>query len=152
MISSVTIWLCIGLAFLIIELLTYSFFFLFFSIGSFLTTILTFFYNFDFGIQISIFSLTSIVFLLLFKNSFKRAFASSIQRDEEEYEGKTVLCLNDFISEENFFGKVEFNGSQWKAKSLCYLEKNEIAKIINRDNLILIIDKIKKEVKDERNS
>ena len=140
------IWFCLAIAFLIIEIISFTLWALFFALSSFIVWFLTYC-----GILISVeyqlisFASFSLLFIFLLKNKLKKITRSNGENIDDSVVGKSVTCLENFYSDNNFEGKVEYNGSHWKARSEEVLEKNDKAFIKNRDNITLIISKNKGE-------
>ncbi len=109
-------WIVIGVVFLILEMITPAFFYMWFGIGAFIAAISALWL--DFYWQLSIFLLSSAVLL-----AFTRPLARKIQKSEsprkihlEEIIGKEALVIQE-IDNEAGRGLVKVDGDVWRAIS-----------------------------------
>jgi len=109
-------WIVIGVVFLILEMITPAFFYMWFGIGAFIAAISALWL--DFYWQLSIFLLSSAALLAL-----TRPLARKIQKSEsprkihlEEIIGKEALVIQE-IDNEAGRGLVKVDGDVWRAIS-----------------------------------
>ncbi|MDR0940998.1 MAG: NfeD family protein [Bacteroidales bacterium] len=141
-------WLICGIVGILFELLISGFVLIFFGIGALVTAACTYFIS-DITTtwQVIIFIAVSCGTLAFFRKSFKQILFSRKapkERDElaEEFQGKTAVVLEDFVAQQ---GKVELNGSSWKATANENFAKGDVVFIQKRDNLTLIVTKNKED-------
>ncbi len=105
----------LGLALLISEILTPGgFFIFFFGIGGiFIGLIVYFFPNITLTNQIFLFSIFSIISLLIFRKPLQHLFQNRFGGVEEEIIGSEVVVIKAISPRQS--GLVEFRGSPWKA-------------------------------------
>ena len=85
------IWFLIGVGFLVSEMLSPAFILFFFGIGAWLTSLVTaFFPDLSFNQQIIIFSISSLLLLLLLRNYMKNIFYGSQNQGNDQYNHQNV--------------------------------------------------------------
>ncbi|SHE94461.1 Membrane protein implicated in regulation of membrane protease activity [Marinitoga hydrogenitolerans DSM 16785] len=134
-------WLILGIIFVVLEIITPTFFFLWFGIAAFITSI--------FGIFITNYIITSTIFIILstilwlFSRKIVKNWMKPIQNVKfhlDELINKEGIALTTF--DKNNSGIVKVNGEEWRA----YSKDEEIKKgdkiiILKRDSNILIVKK-----------
>lgn len=141
-------WLICGIVGILLELVVPGFVLIFFGIGALITAACTYFIpDITTTWQIIIFVGVSCGALVAFRKSFKRILFNkkvTKERDElaDEFQGKTAVVLEDFVAKQ---GKVELNGSSWKAAANENFAKGDVVFIQKRDNLTLIVTKNKED-------
>jgi membrane protein implicated in regulation of membrane protease activity len=140
-------WLICGVAGILLELLIPGLVLIFFGIGALLTALCTWFFDISTAWQIVIFVTISCTTLALFRKSLKQSFFEKQKTNEpdeliDEFKGKTAVVLEDFVAQH---GKVEFNGSLWKATANENLLKGDVVLIQKRNNITLVVTKNKEE-------
>ena len=142
-----SLWLGSGIFFLAIEFLVPGLVMVFVGLGS-LTVVFGMHFGYIDGIlqQFITFFISSIIYLLTLRFLVLR-FVPSVTRKEnidedEEVIGSIVEIVADINSGE--FGRVEHSGSSWQARveGDQTILKGEQAKIIGRDNITWIVQKI----------
>jgi len=162
------IWLAAGILLMIAELVLPSFFLFFFGVAALLTSLVTFivskctflvrtppvppeFEFFDqpppvppelpFFAQALLFCALSFIGIFFFRKMFRNAFTGEkIGRDnvvENNFNGKDALVLERITPQAS--GKVEFNGSNWRACSDTVIEPGATVKITAQENLTLFV-------------
>ncbi|MDI9624798.1 MAG: NfeD family protein [Methanothermobacter sp.] len=131
-------WIIIGAVCLIGEMLTTSFFLLWFGVGAFVAAALSYF-GFNFTIQFITFLVVSTVLL-----GISRPFASKISKEPQRRAvadrliGQTAIVIEDF---EDYEGLVKFDGEKWRAKSHDKIKKGDKVTIKAIDGVKLIVEK-----------
>ncbi|MCU0340392.1 MAG: NfeD family protein [Spirosomaceae bacterium] len=115
--SATHIWIIVGAAMLIAELLTVSFVSLFFSIGGFITAILSWMGVLPtFNSQLLCFSVVSVVSLMLLRKPLKKLTRKNATSPEySEYIGDKASVIE--VIPPNGEGKVFYRGTEWIAIS-----------------------------------
>lgn len=139
-------WLLFGLLLIGAEFLIPGFVIFFFGVGALLVagiTLLLPFLTSNFIAQGIIWLVSSISSLGFLRKFFSKTFkGKQIEAgDEDEFIDKKVLVLEDIIK--NKEGRVKFQGTSWKA--IAYneeIKKGDMAQIIKKKNLTLIVTKI----------
>jgi len=141
-------WLICGVVGILLELVMPGFVLIFFGVGALITAACAYFFDITTTWQLVIFVVVSCGTLLAFRKSFKQILFNKKQKtcepDElkDEFQGKTAVVLEDFAT---FNGKVEFNGTSWKAKANENVRKGDVVFIQKRENLTLIVTKNKED-------
>lgn len=140
------LWFILGIILLILEIAIPGLFILFFGIGAILTSIITWIFNIPISIQLTIFLISSIFGLIIFRKYLKKIlFTYNSQNKEvtleQEFIGKHAIADTDF--EANHTGKIIFKGAPWSARSSYFVKKGEEVIIIAKDNITLIVEPIK---------
>ncbi len=127
-------WLIAGLVLIIIEVLTPGgFVLLFFGISALIVGAIEYICPMDFWLRGVLFSVMSIVSLMLFRKPLSRWIASPETPDE--FVGKVARVTADITPPTS--GKVSFNGSDWTATADAPIAAGTPVKICSRDNLTL---------------
>ena len=142
-----SLWLGSGIFLMAIEFLVPGLVMVFVGLGS-LTVVFGMYFGYIDGIlqQFITFFISSIIYLLTLRFLVLR-FVPSVTRKEnidedEEVMGSIVELVADINSGE--FGRVEHSGSSWQARAEGdqTILKGEQVKIIGRDNITWIVQKI----------
>lgn len=145
-ITPTQIWLIFGILMLLLEIFIPGLVIGFFGLGALITALLSWLgvIN-DITYQAIVFVLSSLLSLLVLRKMLKKVFLGDVYESEEGiYDddiGKIVEIIEDIIPNSTE-GKIKFKGSVWKAKSQNQINKGENAKIINKDNLTIWVEKI----------
>lgn len=135
----VIVWIVIAILFIIFELVTNTFFLIWFGVGSLVAAILNYL-GFDIYVQCSVFVIVSAILILSTRN-----FANKITRDSgkkttaERLIGKDAKVLRQ-IDENTWV--VNVAGEEWSAHSNDSINQGEIVRVVGIDSIILIIEKI----------
>ena len=140
-------WLICGITGILLELVVPGFVIIFFGIGALITAACAYFFDINTTWQLIIFVTVSCGTLVAFRKSFKQILFNKKapkERDElaDDFQGKTAVVLEDFVAQQ---GKVEFNGTSWKATADENFHKGDVVFIQKRENLTLIITKNKED-------
>lgn len=134
-------WFILGLVFLILELVLPGFVIIFFGIGAWLTSLVCLIFNPGLDLQIIIFSITSILSLLLLRKMLAKKFfnegGKSPDTLEDEFIGMEALALEDITSGSK--GKVEFKGTSWKALATNDVRSGQAVEITGKESINLIV-------------
>jgi len=136
------IWLAIGILLLIVEMAMPAFFVFFFGIAALLMCLLASIApNLSFYSQSIWFSVLSFIGIVFFRKFFRSAFTGGkIGRDnvvENDFNGKEAVVVERITPEKS--GKVEFNGTNWRARSDTTLEPGTSVVVIGQNNIKLTV-------------
>ncbi len=137
------LWFTVGFAFFLLEFTVPGFILFFFGIAAWLVAILTLFMPISFDTQLSIFLVSAIVTVILFRKILKNKIGMYREGPtvlEDEYIGKIALAETAITPNEN--GKVEFKGASWDAKSDDYILAGQKVQIIETRSILLIVKPI----------
>ncbi len=142
-----SLWLGSGIFLMAIEFLVPGLVMVFVGLGS-LTVVFGMHFGYIDGIlqQFITFFISSIIYLLTLRFLVLRFFTSVTRKEnideDEEVMGSIVELVADINSGE--FGRVEHSGSSWQARAEGdqTILKGEQVKIIGRDNITWIVQKI----------
>ena len=142
-----SLWLGSGIFLMAIEFLVPGLVLVFVGLGS-LTVVFGMHFGYIDGIlqQFITFFISSIIYLLTLRFLVLRFFTSVTRKEnideDEEVMGSIVEIVADINSGE--FGRVEHSGSSWQARAEGdqTILKGEQVKIIGRDNITWIVQKI----------
>jgi inner membrane protein len=137
--NAAVIWFIVGFAFFILEFALPGLVMFFFGLGAWITALAVLITRVGFNGQIAIFLASSVIFLLLFrkwmkKNLWSRKNASEI---EDEFVGKTGVAVT-YIGPGKY-GKVDFKGTVWDAKSEEPIEQGEQVTVTGNESILLIV-------------
>lgn len=135
------LWLLAGIVLIIAEFLVPGVVIMFFGFAALVVSFLTYIGLVEeLSNQLLWFSGLSLVFLFGLRRFFKGWFVGSAKSGESDEVsdilGKEVTCLTNFSAEEPY-GKVEFNGANWKGRCEEDLKVGAIAVIVSIDGLCL---------------
>jgi membrane protein implicated in regulation of membrane protease activity len=137
MIETISVFylLSIGVIFIGLEALTFSFFMFFIGLGFILVAAISYFYTFENGIiQIAISFIIAVILIFAFRNTL----LSKISKKSKTIEQKTHKSGIGYIED----GMVKFHGTYWKTLDDISSYKNgDNVKIIDIKDNIVILDK-----------
>ncbi len=137
------VWFLIGLVMLLFEFVLPGLIIFFFGVGAWVVAALCFFLPIDPIWQLAIFLGTSVVCLLVLRKTLKKVFFGRIVNDPsasefaDENVGKEATV--DTRIAPHAPGKIELNGTLWKAISEHTIEKDATVTIIAKDNLTFTV-------------
>lgn len=137
-------WITLAIFLLLAEAVTLGVFMLFFGFGALVTGLLLYVFDLNFSSQILVFLITSIVTLLVMRNTMKAWLVGpkkSVSTDNiEDVLGRRATVLEEI--DPPAFGQVDLKGTLWKAMADEKLEVGTIVEVIGRDNLVLKVKQI----------
>jgi inner membrane protein len=140
-------WSLLGILLLIMELFVPGLVIFFFGIGALLVAAVCVFTDVNINVQLMVFLITSVIFLLALRNWLKGVFSGFIK-------GRPDMSQNppDFIGEKVTVlqaispvmpGAVEMHGTNWKARADVEIPVGAIVEIIGNENLTLVVKPVK---------
>ncbi len=144
-ISPIIIWFVVGLVLILMEFVIPGLVIVFFGLGGWVTAILVaIFPEMAFWVQMMIFTVFSVVMLVLLRRSLKKRFFSDQENAESEgvddYIGKTATVEADI---KNGDGKVNFKGATWSAYADEDIPKGSKVTIIDKNSIKLKVKPVK---------
>ena len=138
-------WFLIGIILLVLELVIPGLVLFFFGVSAWIISLILLFVDISATSQVSLFTALSIVLIFTLREKLKFYFQgqtthSEIHEIQSDFIGKQVTVTETIKT--NGFGKIELNGTNWKAKSEDTINIGESAEIIKKDNLTLIVKKL----------
>ena len=135
----VLIWILVAIVFVILELITSSFFLVWFGIGAIVAALLNSL-GFDIYVQFIAFAVVSLVLILSTRRFADRiAPESSKKTTAERLIGKTAKVLRQ-IDENTFV--VSVAGEEWSAHTNDAVDVDDTVKVVGINSIILIIEKV----------
>ncbi len=140
------LWLILCGVFLLVEIFTVSFLFLWPGIGAFIA-FLTSFLTDNFAIQIAVFVISSILMIIFTKPLVKKLIKNTdnTKMNKDGIIGKTGIVIKD-INNLLSTGQVKVNGELWSAfseNSQETIEKDSVVIIKGIDGVKLRVSKVK---------
>ncbi|MCH9630420.1 MAG: hypothetical protein S4CHLAM37_04190 [Chlamydiia bacterium] len=130
------LWILIGVIFLIAEILTTSFFIVFFGLAAFTIAAICSIWLLQLPMQIGGFAVLALLYLLVFRRLFKKRKVKAVTDfSDTSLIGEIGLIQEDVPS--SGYGKVLVRDTYWRAVSNQNLGKGTKVKIINQQNLTL---------------
>lgn len=139
------IWLGVGVAFLVAELIVPGFILIFFGMGAIIAGATAFFGS-SLQVQLVIFGVTSVVLLLVFRKVMASTFRGTSDDDDPEEEDHAIGAQAEVIEAINppQRGRVKFQGTFWTAESSDPIGVGEAVRIISRsqsDRACFVVEK-----------
>jgi membrane protein implicated in regulation of membrane protease activity len=138
-------WLLLGIALMVLEVMTPGLVSIFFGLAAVVVGVLVFFWrSCPIALQYILFSLLSVVFLFVLRRLFRRAFTGRRTGEADglgdDYAGAQAVVLTLIRPAEA--GKVEFRGSHWRAEAEEVIEPGVPVIVTSRDNLTLKVRRL----------
>lgn len=134
-------WFFLGLAFFLLELLIPGFVIFFFGFGAWITSLVCLIANPGLDLQIIIFSITSILSLILLRKMLTRRFfkegGDSPELLRDEFIGKDAIALENISKGTK--GRVEFKGTPWTATPNEDIKSGQTVEITGKESINLIV-------------
>jgi len=144
---STTFWFVFGFVLFVIEILTPGVVMVFFGLGAWIVLVLIMFFPLNSWMQWVIFSISSVLMLVLLRKHITQLFRSkeAIKSDSlsepmvaDRYLGRDAMALEDI--EPGKIGMVEFDGTNWNARSQNLILAKNQCRIIEVDGLTLWVE------------
>lgn len=134
-------WFLLGLAFFLLELVIPGFVIIFFGFGAWVTSLVCLLANPGLDLQIIIFSITSVLSLILLRKMFTKKFFNQGGRSPEilddEFIGREATVIEDI--KKGSKGRIEFKGAPWTARSDEDIKSGQTVVITEKDSINLIV-------------
>jgi membrane protein implicated in regulation of membrane protease activity len=129
------IWFLIGAAFLFLEMQLPGFILFFFAIGAWIAALAVAFLDISLSQQILIFTVSSVVSLIILRAYLKRVFHGHLigSAPDGEFDDRVMGSIVSVVEpiRPNTPGKVKYRGSYWKAYSDEVLQAGDSARIVS---------------------
>jgi membrane protein implicated in regulation of membrane protease activity len=143
------VWAIVGIVLIFFEFFIPGLVIAFFGVGALFTAFTTWLgISPTLELQLLVFIISSVLLLILLRRIVKRTFLGRAKGEDTERDfnidiGKIVPVI-EFIQPGEVGGKVKYQGSNWPAKASEPIPPGESVKIIGRENITLIVEKIEK--------
>ena len=134
------IWLLLFLLFLILEVVTVGLVSIWFCGGAIVAMVCSYFTD-NLFIQISVFIVASVIFLVTLKPLFKK-YGVGTPTNYDRVIGRSGTVIEDI--KEDKYGQVKVDGVIWTAKSSKKIKKDEKVKVLDVEGVKLIVEKEEK--------
>lgn len=140
------IWLYIGAALMILELISPGFVVFFFGLAAATTGVLTMFMGDAFTMmwQVLTFAGLSVVYLVFLRRVVKKVFSGTVETSasnfEDDFPGKIAVVTEDINTP--LSGRVMLGDSEWTAVADTSIEKGVNVRVVSRDNLTLKVERV----------
>ncbi|WP_461206514.1 NfeD family protein [Clostridium sp. DL1XJH146] len=140
--AQLLIWIIIAVAALVIDAVTSSFFFIWFTIGGIVAIVLVL-AQISFSIQIIVFIAVSLICMLIGYPIVKRTIKDTVPFTptmEQSYIGHVFVAEVEIEKEQ----LIKYEGIYWTAKNVGeVIEKGDEAKIVGLEGTKLLVEKVK---------
>lgn len=140
-------WFVTGVVLLLLEMGVPGFVLFFFAVGAWVTALLSLFLPLGLNGQILVFTVSSVLSLLVLRKFVKRAFAGyaleADRKDSLAEKGERVTVVSDIVPPAE--GKVKYSGTTWRAKADVELKAGELAEIVELRGLVMIVTAVSAE-------
>jgi membrane protein implicated in regulation of membrane protease activity len=137
-------WLYLGVALIILEVMTPGLVSLFFGLAALTVALITWLVpSLGQNLQWLGFCVFSVLYILLLRKSLKKVFNGEREVSDspnDEFSGK-LATVTDAVAP-NKPGRVEFCGTTWKAESVATLPVGASVRIVGKKNLTLKIEAV----------
>jgi membrane protein implicated in regulation of membrane protease activity len=144
------LWVLAGIVMLSLELFIPGLVIIFFGGGALLTALATALgLTRTFSAQLLLFIVSSLLLLALLRRLFQKIFIGKLFEGQAEpsfdVEIGRLVDVREAIAPETNRGKVFYHGAQWEARSADAIPAGGRARIVGRDNITLLVEKINPE-------
>lgn len=117
--------------------------FIFFGIAALVVALLVWSLAIPVWLQWALFSVFSVLSLVLLRRVFKKAFVGKESQSEhvdDDFVGKTGVVTE--LLRPGLAGRVELNGSTWAARSDEAIEVGAFVRICSKENITLVVRRV----------
>lgn len=132
-------WVSIGVMLFIMEILAPGFVLFFFGIGAWTVALINWLYPITLATQIVLFTLVSLVSLLVFRKTIQGKLFNAAEKDEVIEENVQVEVVEAIRPPKQ--GRVRYSGSLWLSEAEEEIEAGTTVTIVRRDNLVMHVKK-----------
>jgi len=136
-------WLVFGIGLIILEVMTPGLVSLFFGLAALTVALAAWLIPLSQGVQWLAFSVFSIIYILLLRQSLKKVFNGDKEVSErlgDEFSGKRAVVVEAVAP--NRPGRVEFCGCTWTAEADAELAVGSSVRILGKKNLTLSVEAV----------
>jgi len=127
------IWLGVGVAFIIAELMLPAFILVFFGVGAFIAGATAFFGS-SLQIQIVVFGVSSLALILLLRKFMAKTFQGTLAGNGDAEEDSAIDALAEVVETITppHQGRIKFQGTFWTATATQEIESGATVRIVSR--------------------
>ena len=136
-------WLILGVALIILEVMTPGLVSLFFGLAALTVALIAWLLPFSQALQWLAFSVFSVFYILLLRKTLKRVFNGNKEVSDsmdDAFSGKRAVVVEPIAP--NKPGRVEFCGSNWTAEADTELKPGASVRINSKKNLTLKVEAV----------
>ncbi len=137
------VWIVLGGILMSLELILPGMFVFFVGFSLFITGFLSIWIPMTITIQLVVFSIISIISVLVGSAFIKKFFPSDVSRGgliKDDFKNQIVLVTQDILVNQKS-GRVSFHGTDWDAYCLTQrISRGSKVRIVDRDNLTFIVE------------
>ncbi len=137
------VWFIAGVVLFLMEMAVPGFVVFFFGVGAWITALAAFLFPIGLNAQILLFTISSVLSLLLLRTFVRSAFSGDVAETEEETmvaRGTLVEVVSDILPPAE--GKVKFSGTTWRATSATPLRAGELAEVVTQRGLVFTVTEV----------
>lgn len=127
-------WIILGAILFLVEVITTSFFIVFFGFAAFSVALLTFFFSLALSTQAIYFVAFSVLYLFVLRRLIKKKKKKTWFAPNAPI-GEYGVAFDDILP--NSYGRVVIRDTIWKAQSKGYVKKGSTIRVISQNNLTL---------------
>ncbi len=142
-------WLVAGLVLMFLEFVVPGIILIFFGMGAVITALLTWIGVLpSIEVQLLFFAVGSLILLFSLRRVFSKYLKGKLDSEEKvgdsaEFLGKRVKVSKKIVPQSDE-GKIEFDGTDWKAIADVEIERGEIVEIVGKKNITFFVKPIDK--------
>ena len=145
--SPILIWFIIGLALILLEFTVPGIVLIFFGAGAWVVSAMCAIFDASFNVQLAVFLISSVLSLVLLRARIQKTFVGNALNGDsslncDEFVGQQAVVVKEIRP--GFPGKVEFRGTQWKARADEAIEESQPVEIVRQDNITLVVKPLTK--------
>ncbi len=136
-------WFIAGVVLFLLEMAVPGFVVFFFGLGAWITAFAAFLFSIGLNAQILLFTISSVLSLVLLRTFVRSAFSGDVAAAEEETmvaKGTLVEVVSDILPPAE--GKVRFSGTTWRATSATPLRVGELAEVVAQQGLVFTVTEV----------
>ena len=140
---SVMAWIILGVVFLVLEVAAPGLISIFFGMAALVVALLTGIFHFSDTVEWLLFSVFSIISLLLLRKTLKKVFVGDKAPSAEidfDFVGKSATVVEAI--QPNKPGRVEFRGCSWTAESDEEIPVGTTVRICTKENITLFVKRV----------
>jgi inner membrane protein len=139
------LWLIIGVVLFLLEMAVPGFVIFFFGLAAWITALGSYLFTWSLNTQLAVFLTSSLVCLFSLRSIVKKVFMGDAKDDTAD----SILasggekCMVTKAIKPPAEGQVKFSGTFWRAEADEAIEEGEIVIIVNQNDLLITVTKIK---------
>lgn len=144
------VWAIVGIILVFFEFFIPGLVIAFFGIGALITALTTWIgLTSSLAPQLLVFIVSSLLLLILLRKYAKRIFLGDAKSQQSSldftFEPGKIVPVVEFIQPGEVGGKVKYQGANWAAKASEPIPPGESVRIVGRENITLIVERVEKE-------